>query len=93
VRVLESHQDARVRERTFMQPRLTRAAARTMTETSALTRVILAFRQNERDAVLLALETVSDLKEITLTDFSQLKHTQTAATAKEASDPEHLNKL
>jgi hypothetical protein len=56
-----------------------------MSEESALTHVLTAFRQSERDNVRLALvdggtERVSDLKEFTFGDFSQLEHTQPAAS-------------
>jgi hypothetical protein len=101
MRVFESHQDAHAQERTFMQPPpLTRASARTMTEESALTHVLTVFGQSQRNKnVRLALvdggaERVSDLRELTCGDFSQLLQcTQIAAAETEVGATKHLNML
>jgi hypothetical protein len=92
MRVLESHQDVHAQERTFMQPPpLTRASARTMTEE-------LALGQSEHNDVRLALvdggaERVSDLRELTFGDFSQLQCAQVAASETEVGASKHLNIL
>jgi hypothetical protein len=69
-----------------------------MSEESALTHVLNVFRQSERDNVRLALvdggiEKVSDLKELTFGDFSQLEYTQPAASDTEVGVSKHLNIL
>jgi hypothetical protein len=69
-----------------------------MSEESALTHVLTVFRQSERDNVRLALvdggtERVSDLKELTFGDFSQLQHAQPAASDAEVGVSKHLNIL
>jgi hypothetical protein len=79
-------------------PPLTRASARTMTEESALAHVLTVFGQSERNNVRLALvdggvERVSDLRELTFGDFSQLQHTQIAASETEVGASKHLNIL
>jgi hypothetical protein len=79
-------------------PPLTRASARTMSKESALTHVLTVFRQSEPNNVRLALvdggvEGVSDLRELTFGDFSQLEYTQTAASETEVGASKHLNIL
>jgi hypothetical protein len=79
-------------------PPLTGAAARTMSEESALAHVLTVFGQSECDNVRLALvdggaERVSDLKELTFGDFSQLEHAQPAASDTEVGASKHLNIL
>jgi hypothetical protein len=69
-----------------------------MTEESALTHVLTVFGQSEHNNVRLALvdggaDRVSDLRELTFGDFSQLHHTQTAATETEVGVTKHLNML
>jgi hypothetical protein len=69
-----------------------------MSEESALTHVLTVFRQSERDNVRLALvdggiERVSDLKELTFGDFSQLEYAQPAASDTEVGVSKHLNIL
>jgi hypothetical protein len=79
-------------------PPLTRASARTRTEESALAHVLTVFGQSERNNVRLALvdggiERVSDLKELTFGDFSQLQCAQIAASETEVGASKHLNIL
>jgi hypothetical protein len=69
-----------------------------MSEESALAHVLTVFRQSERDNVRLALvdggvERVSDLKKLKFGDFSQLEHTQPAASETEVGASKHLNIL
>jgi hypothetical protein len=69
-----------------------------MSEESALAHVLTVFGQGERDNVRLALvdggvEKVSDLKELTFGDFSQLECTQPAALDAEVGVSKHLNIL
>jgi hypothetical protein len=67
-----------------------------MTEESA--HVLAVFGQSERTNVQLALvdggiERVSDLRELTFGDFSQLQHAQTAAAETEVGVTKHLDML
>ena len=69
-----------------------------MTEESAFTHVLNVFRQSERDNVRLALvdggmERVSDLRELTCEELSQLQHAQTSADETEVGATKHLNTL
>jgi hypothetical protein len=79
-------------------PPLTRASARTITEESALTHVLVVFGHSKRNNVRLALvdggmDRVSDLRELTFGHFSQLQHAQTAATKTEVGVTKDLNML